>query len=431
VTTEQPTDADPGLDPTAARVAPVAGDALAADVSGASLAGYARLWWQGIRAGELGSLPIVLGLGVIVVVFGLLDDTFLTERNFTNLLLQMCGIATIAIGVVFVLLIGEIDLSVAFVSAVGGVVMTLLLRPEDPGWPWWAAIAFALACTTAIGFVQALVITKAGVPSFVVTLAGLLIWSGVVLILTTQASSVGTIRIQDETVVGIANDFLSATGGWVVAGLVVVGYALSELQNARTRRASGLYAKPIVVMVLQIAGLAAVTFAAVWYVNKDRGVPKVAVILLVMLALWSFIASRTTFGRHVYAVGGSAEASRRAGINVDRVRIAVFMISGFMAGVGGIMLASRLRSVATNTGGGNLLLLVIASAVIGGTSLFGGVGRVVSALLGALVIASIQNGMDLLGLASGTKFVITGLVLLAAVLVDAYAKRRRAARGVL
>jgi D-xylose transport system permease protein len=431
MTTERPVDAEPGLDPTAARVAPVAADALADEVSGANLSGYARLWWQGIRAGELGSLPIILGIGVIVVVFGLLDDTFLTERNFTNLLLQMCGIATIAIGVVFVLLIGEIDLSVAFVSAVGGVVMTLLLRPDDPGWPWWAAIAFALGCTTAIGFVQALVITKAGVPSFVVTLAGLLIWSGVVLILTTQASSVGTIRIQDETVVGIANDFLSATAGWVVAGLVVAGYALVELQNARTRRASGLYAKPVVVMALQMVGLAAVTFAAVWYVNKDRGVPKVAVILLVFLVIWSFIASRTTFGRHVYAVGGSAEASRRAGINVDRVRIAVFMISGFMAGVGGIMLASRLRSVATNTGGGNLLLLVIASAVIGGTSLFGGVGRVVSALLGALVIASIQNGMDLLGLASGTKFVITGLVLLAAVLVDAYAKRRRAARGVL
>jgi D-xylose transport system permease protein len=431
MTTERPVDADPGLDPTAARVEPVAGQALADEVSGANLSGYARLWWQGIRAGELGSLPIILGIGVIVLVFGFLDDTFLTERNFTNLLLQMCGIATIAIGVVFVLLIGEIDLSVAFVSAVGGVVMTLLLRPDDPGWPWWVAIAFALACTTAIGFVQALVITKAGVPSFVVTLAGLLIWSGVVLILTTQASSVGTIRIQDETVVGIANDFLSATAGWVVAGLVVAGYALVELQNARTRRASGLYAKPVVVMALQIVGLAAVTFAAVWYVNKDRGVPKVAVILLVFLVIWSFIASRTTFGRHVYAVGGSAEASRRAGINVDRVRIAVFMISGFMAGVGGIMLASRLRSVATNTGGGNLLLLVIASAVIGGTSLFGGVGRVVSALLGALVIASIQNGMDLLGLASGTKFVITGLVLLAAVLVDAYAKRRRAARGVL
>jgi D-xylose transport system permease protein len=431
MSTEPPVNADPGLDPTAARVAPVAGDALADDVSGASLSGYARLWWQGIRAGELGSLPIILGLGAIVLVFGLLNDTFLTERNFTNLLLQMSAIATIAIGVVFVLLIGEIDLSVAFVSAVGGVVMTLLLRPDDPGWPWWAAIAFALACTTAIGFVQALVITKAGVPSFVVTLAGLLIWSGVVLILTTKASSVGTIRIQDETAVGIANDFLSKTAGWVIAGLVVLGYALAELQSARSRRAGGLYAKPIVVMALQVVGLAVVTFGAVWYLNKDRGVPEATVILLALLVFWSFIASRTPFGRHVYAVGGSAEASRRAGINVDRVRIIVFMISGFMAGVGGIMLASRLRSVATNTGSGNLLLLVIASAVIGGTSLFGGVGRVVTALLGALVIASITNGMDLLGLASGTKFVITGLVLLAAVLVDAYAKRRRAARGVL
>jgi D-xylose transport system permease protein len=182
-------------------------------------------------------------------------------------------------------------------------------------------------------------------------------------------------------------------------------------------------------VAIQTLLLAAVAFAAIWFLNKDRGVPKVAVILGILLVFWTFVASRTRFGRHVYAVGGSAEAARRAGINVDRVRIAVFMISGFMAGVGGIMLASRLRSVATNTGGGNLLLLIIAAAVIGGTSLFGGVGRVVSALLGALVIASIQNGMDLLGLASGTKFVITGLVLLGAVLVDAFSKRRRAARG--
>ncbi len=182
-------------------------------------------------------------------------------------------------------------------------------------------------------------------------------------------------------------------------------------------------------IALQVLGLAVIMGAAVWYANKDRGLPYVTVILGVFLVFWSFIAGRTRFGRHVYAVGGSAEAARRAGINVDRVRIAVFMISGFMAGVGGIMLASRLRSVATGTGGGNLLLLVIAAAVIGGTSLFGGVGRVVSALLGALVIASIQNGMDLLGLASGTKFVITGLVLLGAVLMDAFSKRRRAARG--
>lgn len=394
-----------------------------------SVSGYLRVWWQAVRSGELGVLPIILGLVLIVIIFGILDDTFLTERNFTNLLLQMAAIATIAIGTVFVLLIGEIDLSVAYVSGVGGVVMTLLLRPEDPGWPWWLSILVALACTTAIGFVQALVITKAGVPSFIVTLAGLLIWSGVVLILTTRASSVGTIRIQNSTVIGIANDFLPNVWGWVIGAVVVASFALVQLTRAATRRAGGLTAKPFLVILFQIAGLAVVTFLAVWYANEDRGVPTVILILGILLLFWSFVASRTRFGRHVYAVGGSAEAARRAGINVDRVRIMVFMISGLMAGVGGIMLASRLRSVATNTGGGNLLLLVIAAAVIGGTSLFGGVGRVVAALLGALVIASIQNGLDLLGLTSGTKFVITGLVLLAAVLVDAYTKRRRAASG--
>jgi D-xylose transport system permease protein len=430
VTTDRPVEAEPGADSVVAESPPpVVGEDR--DASPETLSGYLSGWLQRVRDGELGSLPIVVGIVVIAVTFGILEDTFFTERNFTNLLLQMSAVATIAIGVVFVLLIGEIDLSVAFVSAVGAVVMTLLLRPDNPGWPWWLAIGVALLCTTAIGFVQALVITKAGVPSFVVTLAGLLIWSGVVLILTTQYSTAGTIRIQNDRVVGIANDFLSDLWGWVLGGAVVAGYALSELRKGFTRRGRRLHAKPTVVMVVQIAGLAAVTFAAVGYANKDRGVPQVALILGVLLVFWSFVATRLRFGRHVYAVGGSAEAARRAGINVDRVRIAVFMISGFMAGVGGIMLASRLRSVATNTGGGQLLLLVIAAAVIGGTSLFGGTGRVVSALLGALVIASIQNGMDLMGLASGTKFVITGLVLLGAVLIDAYAKRRRAARGVV
>jgi D-xylose transport system permease protein len=417
-------------DPTAAPVGPVPGGARVDERhESQTLSGYFRLWWQGVRAGELGTLPIIVGLVAIVVTFSLLDDNFLTERNFTNLLLQMAAVATMAIGIVFVLLIGEIDLSVGFVSAVGAVVMTLLLRPDDPGWPWWAAIGVALLCTTTIGLLHALVITKAGVPSFVVTLAGFLIWSGVVLILTTQYSTAGTIRIQNDTVVGIANDFLSELWGWILAVAVVAAYAALQLRTAMTRRARRLAGKPMSLIVLQTIGLAAVTFAAVWYLNQDRGVPKVIIILGLLLLFWSFIASRTRFGRHVYAVGGSAEAARRAGIDVDRVRIAVFMISGFMAGVGGIMLASRLRSVATNTGGGNLLLLVIAAAVIGGTSLFGGTGRVIAALLGALVIASIQNGMDLMGLASGTKFVITGLVLLGAVLVDAFSKRRRAARG--
>jgi D-xylose transport system permease protein len=405
-----------------------AGEALA-QAESPTLATFAQGWWQRVKLGELGSLPIIVGLGIIVVIFGLLDDTFLTERNFTNLLLQTSAIATIAIGTVFVLLLGEIDLSVAYVGAVGGIVMTLLLRPEDPGWPWWLAIGVALLVTTTIGFLQALVITKAGVPSFIVTLAGLLIWSGVVLILTTRASDVGSIRIQDDVVIGIANDFLSDWVGWLLGLVVVVGFLLLQLNTLRTRRAGGLDRKPLSLIVLQTAGLAVVTFAGIWYANQDRGVPTVTLILAAFLLVWSFIAARTRFGRHVYAVGGNPEAARRAGIDVDRVRIAVFMISGFMAGVGGIMLASRLRSVATNTGGGNLLLIVISAAVIGGTSLFGGVGRVVSALLGALVIGSITNGMDLLGLASGTKFVITGVVLLSAVLLDAWAKRRRAARG--
>lgn len=390
---------------------------------------YLGRWWQRVRAGDIGSLPIVVGLLVIVVVFGSLDDTFLTERNFTNLLLQMAPYAAISIGVVFVLLLGEIDLSVAYVSALGGVTMTLLLRPDEPGWPWWLAIGIALLVTTTVGLVQGLVITKAGVPSFVVTLAGLLIWNGVVLTLTTRYSSSGTIRIQDATVRGIAGNFLSDFWGWALSGVVVVAYGLTQVRTASSRRARGLEAKPLVVVAFQMVGLAAITSAAVWYANRDRGVPVSSLILLILLVFWSFVASRLRFGRHVYAVGGNAEAARRAGINVDRIRITVFMISGFMSGLGGVMFASRLRSVATNTGGGNLLLAVIAAAVIGGTSLFGGTGRVVSALLGTLVIASIANGMGLLNLEQGIQSVITGLVLLAAVLVDSVSKHRRAARG--
>jgi D-xylose transport system permease protein len=431
MSTDQDTDTtvEPGDDAEPVSDLPLATQLETAPVT--SFTDYMGRWWQKVRAGDLGSLPIIVGLIVIAVVFGALDDTFFVERNFTNLLLQMAPLATIAIGVVFVLLLGEIDLSVAYVSAVGGVTMTLLLRPDSPGWPWWAAIGFAVVVTTLIGLLQALVITKAGVPSFVVTLAGLLIWSGVVLILTTRYSTSGTIRIQDEIVRAIAGGFISEFWGWVVAAVVVVGYALSQVRTASSRRTRGLDAKPLLVIALQVIGLGVITFAAVWYANKDRGLPYSTLFLAVLLVFWSFIASRTRFGRHVYAVGGNAEAARRAGINVDRIRIFVFMISGLMAGLGGVMLASRLRSVATNSGGGNLLLNVIAAAVIGGTSLFGGTGRVVSALLGALVIASIANGMGLLNLAQGQQAVITGLVLLAAVLVDAVSKHRRAARGLM
>lgn len=404
--------------------------APAGETIGETLREALRSWVARLRSGDLGALPIFVGLAALALLFGSLDENFYTERNFVNLLLQTAGIATIAMGIVFVLLIAEIDLSVGFVSGVGAVIMTLLLRPEETNWPWWAAIATGLAATSAIGLLHGVIITKARVPSFVVTLSGYLTWSGVVLILTTQASSSGTIRIQDDVVLGIANDYLPDVWGWLLLLGVLAAYGGLELAKVRTRKQHGVSHRPLVLIALQLAGIGVIGALAVWYANKDRGVPVVAVIVGAFLIFWTFIANRTRFGRHVYAVGGNAEAARRAGINVDRVRITVFAIAGLMAGVGGIILASRLRSVDPGTGGGQLLLNAIAAAVIGGTSLFGGHGRVASALLGAAVIATVANGMDLLNLASGYKFVITGGVLLAAVLVDAFAKRQRAASGI-
>lgn len=395
---------------------------------------YVKQRWNAIKGGELGALPIIFGLIVILVIFGALEEQFLTARNFTNLLLQMAPVAALAMGIVFVLLIADgevvsIDLSVAFVAATGGVVMTLLQRPGDPGWPWWACILGALVVTTAIGLLHALIITKLGVPSFILTLAGFLVWSGVVLWLTTRFSTAGTIRIQDERLVEIANNFLSEGVGWAISIVGIAAYALIQLNNMRARLARGLDATPLAVVIAQIVGLGAIVLIATAIANSDRGVPQITITLGFFLVFWTFVTTRTTFGRHIYAVGGSPEATRRAGISVDNIRIAVFAINGFMAGVGGVILASRLRSVATNTGGGNLLLNVIAAAVIGGTSLFGGSGRIVSAIYGALVITAIQNGMDLLGLNSGIKFIITGIVLLLAVMVDSVSKRRRVARG--
>lgn len=396
---------------------------------------YLRMRWQAIASGELGSLPIVVGLVVIVAVFGTLQDQFLTANNFTNILLQMAPVAFLAIGIIFVLLIADgeivtIDLSVAFVAATGGAVLVLLQRPGDPGWPWWAAIVATLALTTGIGLIHALIITKLGVPSFVMTLGAFLFWSGMVLWLTTDFSEAGTIRIQDQRLIQISNKFFSdAWVGWALAAVVITVFTAKQFLNMRSRRARGLGATPPPIVVVQVALVAAAVLCAVGVANSDRGVPLITIILGVFLACWTFVANRTQFGRHVYAVGGSAEAARRAGIDVDRIRIAVFMINGFMAGAGGIVLVSRLRSVATNTGGGNLLLEVIAAAVIGGTSLFGGQGRVVAALYGALVITAIKNGMDLMGLSSGFKFMITGIVLVLAVLVDSTSKRRRVVRG--
>jgi D-xylose transport system permease protein len=402
---------------------PVPGPAAA---STATIGAYARRWADNVRGGELGSLPIILGLLVICVVFQVQNDRFLTAGNFVNLMVQGAAFAIVAMGIVFVLLLGEIDLSVGYVSGVAGVLTALLLLPDGSTVPTSVAIAAALGSGVIIGTLHGVIITKVGIPSFVVTLAGLLGWNGVVLLLI---GSRGTVVLQDDFVIGFANDFVAKGAAWVLMLLAVGAYAAVQLWGLRKRTAAGLSNDPLLIVGLRILGLFVALAVVVYIVNQDRGLPYVAVLVGVLLVFWTYVLRRTRFGRYVYAVGGNAEAARRAGINVDRIKIACFAICSLMAAVGGIVLASRLRSVDTNAGGGEVLLYSIAAAVIGGTSLFGGRGHIKSALLGALVIAGIANGLGLLGLSSGTKFVVTGLVLLLAVAVDSISRRGRAQSG--
>jgi D-xylose transport system permease protein len=387
---------------------------------------YARRWWDDVRSGELGSLPIIIGLILIAIVFQLQNSQFLTAGNFVNLIVQSAAITIIAMGIVFVLLLGEIDLSVGFVSGVAGVIAAVLLTPDKNVPPTFIAILAALGAGLAIGTLHGMLITKIGIPSFVVTLAGLLAWNGVVLLLI---GSRGTVILQDNFTIGLANDFMSDVAAWVLVLACVGLYAVMQLNEIRVRRANDLDHEPITVVMLRVFVLAIALAAVVYVANQDRGIPYVLLVVAGFLLFWTYILKRTRFGRYVYAVGGNAEAARRAGINVDRIRIYAFAICSFMAAVGGIVLASRLRSVDTNAGGGSILLYSIAAAVIGGTSLFGGRGHIKSALLGALVIASIDNGLGLLGLGSGEKFVITGGVLLLAVTVDSISRRAQAQSG--
>jgi D-xylose transport system permease protein len=392
----------------------------------ATIGAYAKRWTDNVRGGELGSLPIILGLLVICVVFQVQNDRFLTAGNFVNLMVQGAAFAIVAMGIVFVLLLGEIDLSVGYVSGVAGVLTALLLLPDGSTVPTSVAIAAALGSGVLIGTLHGVIITKVGIPSFVVTLAGLLGWNGVVLLLI---GSRGTVVLQDDFVIGFANDFVGKGAAWVLMLLAVGAYGAVQLWGLRKRTAAGLSNDPLLIVGLRILGLFVALAFVVYVVNQDRGLPYVAVLVGVLLVFWTYVLRRTRFGRYVYAVGGNAEAARRAGIDVDRIRIACFAICSLMAAVGGIVLASRLRSVDTNAGGGEILLYSIAAAVIGGTSLFGGRGHIKSALLGALVIAGIANGLGLLGLSSGTKFVVTGLVLLLAVAVDSISRRGREQSG--
>jgi D-xylose transport system permease protein len=391
-----------------------------------TVSAYARRWWVDVKSGELGSLPIIVGLIIIAIVFQTQNDRFLTASNFVNLIVQTAPYAVIAMGVTFALLLGEIDLSIGFVSGVGGVLIALLVAPDGNEMATAPAMVLCLLAGLGIGLLHGVIITKVGVPSFVVTLAGLLAWNGVVLLLI---GSRGTVILQNDFVIGLANDFMAPGLAWILMVACVALYAAVQLVRLRSRQKAGLANDPLVIVGLRIAGLAVVLAIVVAVANSDRGVPYVGLVVGGLLIFWTYVLNRTRFGRHVYAVGGNQEAARRAGINVDRVKIACFMIVSAMAVLGGIILASRLRSVDTNTGGGQALLYPIAAAVIGGTSLFGGRGTMKAALLGALVMISIDNGLGLLGLSSGTKFVVTGGVLLLAVTVDSISRRGRAQSG--
>jgi D-xylose transport system permease protein len=390
------------------------------------LSGYVRGWWDNLRGGDLGIMPIIVGIIVIGAYFQSRNENFLSAGNFVNLIVQMSPFAIIGMGMVFVLLLGEIDLSVGYVSGMGGVIAAVLLNPDGNQTSTIVAVAAALAVGCAIGLLQGFFVAKIGVPSFVVTLAGLLGWNGVVLIII---GSKGTLVIQDKFIVGLANDNMSAGLSWIVALGSVGLYLGIQAATIYRRRKFDLPNPPWSIIAIKTAVIAALAIGVTAWANSDRGVPYVGLLMLGLLLFLTYVAQRTRFGRHVYSVGGNAEASRRAGINVAGIKLAVFAISGTMAAIGGLVLASRLSSVDTNTGGGSVLLYSIAAAVIGGTSLFGGRGNVRSAVLGAVVIAMIDNGLGLINVSAGTKFIVTGIVLLAAVTLDSLSRRRIVASG--
>jgi D-xylose transport system permease protein len=374
--------------------------------------------------GDLASLRVVIGLALIWAIFQFENDRFLSAQNLTNLMLQITATGLISIGVVYVLLLGEIDLSVGAVSGLAAAVMAVLNVKH--GWNPYLAIAAAVAVGMAIGLLQGSLFSRFVIPSFVVTLAGLLAWQGALL---QVLGSTGSINLTDPVITGLANTFYSETVGWIFAAIVVGLYGAVLLLGHRRRVAAGLDSESLAAIGLRFGLVAVVTIVATAVLNSDRGVPLAVMILLAFVVGMEYVVKRTGFGRHVFAVGGNAEAARRAGIRVNSIRVAVFGISGTMAAIGGILAASRLLAVNQNSGGNELLLLAIAGPVIAGTSLFGGRGSVWTALLGALVIGSISNGMDLLALSSAVKFMVTGGVLLLAVIVDAVARQQRQGSG--
>jgi D-xylose transport system permease protein len=359
----------------------------------------------------------------------------LTTYNMANLVVQAASICVLAMGLVFVLLLGEIDLSAGVAGGASATITALAI--VDHGWPWWAATLAGLAVGAVIGLVIGLLVSLLGIPSFVVTLALFLALQALPLRLI---GSGGSIRFNDEVLRGMSIKNVPVTAGWIAAAVIVVGYAGLSLWKHRSRVTKGLAHKPLALVLVQIAVLAGIVLGVTALLSANRapnpllfnisGVPWVAPVVIALLLFWTFMLTRTRFGRHLYAVGGNAEAARRAGINVKRIKVTAFVICSGMAAIAGILSASFTGKVSPGSGGGNELLYAVGAAVIGGTSLFGGRGRAIDAVVGGLVIATIPNGLGLLDQASYINFLVTGGVLLVAASVDAISRRRRSAAGV-
>ncbi|QGV82170.1 sugar ABC transporter permease [Streptomyces ficellus] len=381
---------------------------------------------EGLRSGELGSLPVLLSLASIWLVFFVLDGNFLSPRNLSNLGVDIVGTGMIAVGVVFVLLLGEIDLSVGSVSGLAAAAFAVLNIQQ--GMPEGLAVLVAVVMGTAIGAAQGFFFARVGVPAFVVTLAGLLGWNGLMLYVL---GSSGTINLDDRGLVArlTSHYFTDVAVAYGVAALGTAGFFLVSYLDARRRAAAGVPSRSLGGIAVRTGALAVVAFAAAFVLNRFQGLPLALLIFLVVLVGLDQVLRRTAYGRMVFAIGGGVEAARRAGLAVAGVRISVFMMSGTMAAVGGLFLASRVTSASQASGGGNLMMNAIAAAVIGGTSLFGGRGGVWSALLGVLVIQSIASGVALLGIQGAVQYMITGGVLLVAVVIDSLSRRAQKAHG--
>jgi D-xylose transport system permease protein len=408
--------------------------ALAApEVIADSLGEYGKIWLTRVRNGESGALPVILGLVAIVVYFQVRSSLFLSAGNLVNLIGQAAWIIMLGMAEVFVLLLGEIDLSIGYTSALGATFTCWLLLPPHPA-PWPLAVLVGLAVPAVFSGLQGLIVTRLRLPSFVVTLAGQLLALGLLLeVMDTAApNGGGSIRLYNNVLTDIYSGALTPLAGWIVmVAAVALAGALFLVRDSR-RRASNLTAPPLSVTLLKIAGMAVAGVVVVLVGNTDRGVgltvvrgvPWVVLVVLVVVVAWSFLLGRTRFGRYVYAIGGNAEAARRAGINLSRIRILAFTLAGVTAGIMGIIFTSYLGSISTGVPGGQNVLYAVAAAVIGGTSLFGGRGKMLNAVLGGLIVAVIYNGLELLGLGAAPQYIWTAVVLLAAVTVDTLARRR-------